>query len=385
MGTAKQPIVVRVVEEERATIVTPTGNPNAALVIRGDYSWFWGLEFTSTSMDTATVNAAAVFVGGIAGQMATGNKLINCIIHDATGNGMGDQTDAEGTEVSGCLIYYNGRKTDNRNYAYGIYGQNGGSSKVYRDNVVMFNYGGYAFHMYTESGTVDSIRLSHNIVFSTSGGSANMMFSEASGSAGIIVDTNYFWGSSPEHLLYQERKAMLSPILRGNYFMNGRVSFRESTTGRLFFGNVLYGARPQLTSSGREAGLVSESDLVGNVLLDPAATKTRPRQQQVVVRPNPYEKGRGHIVVYNWTMADSVRVDLSRVVPPGWDYVVRDVQDYYGDPLATGNASSYVGTTLSLRGWRVPVPVSVPAAKRAFLHTGKEFGAFVVESRPPRR
>jgi hypothetical protein len=381
-GTAQRPIVVRAVPGARVIVETPAGDPNVALFIGGDYAWFWGIEFASANMDTNTVNAATVFVGGRdPGRPARGNRLINCILRDGTGNGLGDQTDAVGTQVIGCLIFHNGRKTDNRNYAYAIYGQNGGARKTYAENIVFHNFGGYAFHLYTESGTVDSIDVRHNIIFGTPGFSANVLFSEASGAAGIRLDSNYFYGAGPELTLYQERKAMLAPLIRGNYFMNGRLSLRATTVGRVMTGNRFYGNPPIVTASLGPDQTLDVRTVPGNTWFLAGTGTPRPGGVEVIVRRNPYEAKRAHVVVYNWDHRDKVSVDLSGVLSRGDRYEVRDAQNFFGAPLVAGR---YDGSPVAIpmNSSATMAPASFPARRGRPEHTSKEFGAFVLLPAP---
>jgi len=106
----------------------------------------------------------------------------------------------------------------------------------------------------------------------------------------------------------------------------------------------------------------------------PAAT---PTQTQVFVRPNQYEPGRAHVVVYNWGGQANVAVDLSGVLRIGDPYEIRNVQQVLGGPLVSG---IYSGGTVS-----IPMAAVTPAqpfggspdAPRA---TGPDFGVFLVTS-----
>lgn len=95
------------------------------------------------------------------------------------------------------------------------------------------------------------------------------------------------------------------------------------------------------------------------------------------VRPNRYEPGRAHIVVYNWPLASEVSIDLgSAGLRPGTRYQVLDVQDYFGIPVVSG---VYEGKPVAvpLRPRPVPPPVGNIQAPRPG-HTLPEFGVFVV-------
>lgn len=380
-GTPARPIVVKNYNGERVVLSVLPGNPNVTFFIKGDYTWYCGLEIMSATMDTVQVNAAAVFLAGRSpSEKAKGNKLINCVIHDATGNGVGDQHEAEGTEIYGCLIYYNGRKTNNSNYAYAIYGQNNGRLKVYSENFFFANYGGYALHMYTESGSVDSFRITHNAIFSGSGGSANMMFNEAGGASGISVDSNFFYGPSSSSTLYQERKAMIAPVIRGNVFANGRLSFRSSTLNRLFSGNICVGDPPILTTSGESDRPFDIRSVPGNTWYGQRGFPRKPGGVTSFIRKNKYDPKRANVIVYNWDSHESIRLDPSQILKKGQSFDLRDVQNFFGPPVLSGVYDGGM-LTLPMNRTAVATPVSYPSRKGKPQHTGKEFGAFVLTIR----
>jgi len=90
----------------------------------------------------------------------------------------------------------------------------------------------------------------------------------------------------------------------------------------------------------------------------------RPGGTKVFVRPNRYEPGRENVTVYNWDLKPDIEVDMHQVLTKGASYEVRNVLDYYGDPVAVGTYSG--------------APVKLPMTGTS---TGPEFNAFVVFSR----
>ena len=97
---------------------------------------------------------------------------------------------------------------------------------------------------------------------------------------------------------------------------------------------------------------------------------------QVFVRPNQYETGRGNIVIYNWQQLAAVPVDVSSILRGNDQYEVRNVQDFFGAPVLKG---TYQGGTLAIPMNAVTPPVPLggwPVA--APPPTGPEFNAFVV-------
>ena len=111
------------------------------------------------------------------------------------------------------------------------------------------------------------------------------------------------------------------------------------------------------------------ADYAGNVNL-----LTRPTGVVKFVRPNKYEQGRGHVVIFNWSGLSAVDVDLSSILMVGEAFEVRDAQNFFGPPIVTG---TYAGGTVSIpmtSTLMVP-PVGITPL---YFHTSSEFGAFVV-------
>jgi hypothetical protein len=111
-----------------------------------------------------------------------------------------------------------------------------------------------------------------------------------------------------------------------------------------------------------------------------AAIATAPTATQVFVRPNTYEAGRAFVVIYNFAHQNPVGVDLSTVLSPGAHYEIRNVQDVYGTPVASG---AYGGGTVAIpmNGVSPPKPVGRVAPAQA-PKTGPDFDVFLVTSAP---
>lgn len=105
----------------------------------------------------------------------------------------------------------------------------------------------------------------------------------------------------------------------------------------------------------------------------------RPDGMHVVVRPNAYERGRAHIVVYNWNASEFVEADVEAILPVNAKYEVRDVQNYFGAPIMSG---IYKGGTL-----RVPLTKGEVAPPVGYdftpASTAPEFNVFVLSSTLP--
>ena len=378
-GTRTRPIIVRAFMNERVLITTSAADD--LLKVNSNYTWYWGLELSNTHNPPGpTEDSGSLILVPTDGVAVAGNKFINCVLHDAMVSGFGDWTDADNTEIYGCLIYFCGRKVNNDNYGYAVYSQNDGGYKVYRDNFMMHNFGGYQAHLYTESATVDSFWLARN-VFTANVTPSSVMVSGNNGVSGIVLDSNYFYGPNFSDDLFRERKGLDYPVIRGNWFMRGRLDFRSSTVGRILAGNTIYGNQPIVTTSGAadQTWDTSGTAAAGNTWFMSAGTPPKPTTDRVFVNKNIYEPGRANIIIYNWSGKDSVRVDISSVVPVGAKFVVRDAQNFNGPSIMD---ALYKGGTIALpmKGLPIATPVSAPPLLGVPKHSGPEFGTFIILS-----
>jgi hypothetical protein len=100
-----------------------------------------------------------------------------------------------------------------------------------------------------------------------------------------------------------------------------------------------------------------------------------PTITKVVVRANPYERGRANIVVYNWGQQSSVSVDLSNIVPLNAQYQIRNVQDWFGTPVVSG---TYTGGSVTIPMISVAPPVPIGMTSSRSPSTGTAFNTYVV-------
>jgi hypothetical protein len=395
-GTSTAPVVVRQYPGERATI-------DGQLVVRGSYSTFWGFELMSSV--TAPGNVAGLGVFG------PGTRIINLVIHDHGGNGIGTWAEGPNTEIYGNLVYNNGRQRVVPNFAHGIYGQNSSGTKWVRENIV-FNQFGYGLHFYAEGGALQGIHLEGNVVFqngtpATSRGEPNLELGGANPASGARVVGNLIYKSSGEGtnawVGYNEGTQNQDLVLRDNYIVGGSPALRlrkwsqVSASGNTFVGtaelvNVL-GSRSGFSwSSNRhyrtptarawtaDNAAYTFADWVNRAGIGSSdAASTSPSGVYVVVQPNRYEPGRGHVTVYNWSGQGSVAADLSQVLTPGQRFEVRNAQDYFGTPAVSG---TYSGGSVSLPMTAVAPPRPVGGSIATLASTGTKFHSFVVVPLP---
>lgn len=134
-----------------------------------------------------------------------------------------------------------------------------------------------------------------------------------------------------------------------------------------------------------ELGFVNWTNTYG-FDLNSTYTTNLPTANVVVVRPNKYEVGRGHIVVFNWQSNSTVSVDISSLgLTNGQRFEVRDAQNYLGTPCLTTNynaAQPTISLPLTLTNMTVLTsvgdinPATFPS--NPDVHTSPLFNVFVV-------
>jgi hypothetical protein len=409
-GSPSAPVIVRAYPGERAVIDGRNGGAasSGVLTVNGGYVWFWGLEITNSNAAVTDVFGFNVFAPGV--------KFINCIVHDVSaGNAIWEG--AANTEVTGCLIYNTGYAAGagGGGYGHGIYTQSiDPNTNLFRQNILYNNYG-WGFHAYAEGGHIQGLTLTDNISFGNGiptgqarpgffigggpaqarrvtmlrnssymiasvGGGRSIELGWGSQNADVDFEDNWMTGGDPGFHLNNWTTA----IVKNNRF-NSRTGIAVDVDGAVggytWQNNKWWGPDLSWGDKWRKdnigfawAGWRSATGLGSSDV----ATAGAPTSNWIRTAANPYEAGRGTVVVYNWTKAATVSVDLSGIVPAGRAFEVRNVQQPFGPAVATGVGGGIVSLPMvgvqpptPLRGWSVSIPV-----------TGPEFQAFVVVPAP---
>lgn len=387
-GNYRQPITIRQCPHERATI-------DGALTIYGRWAVYWGFEVMNSNPDRVTRDRP----GGVT-MYGPDTKCINLIVHD-TGGGFGCWLPARSAELAGCLIYHNGWQGlgNDRGHGHAVYTQNDSATKRILDNI-MFDQYGYGIHAYAQASEIKNFHFEGNVSFNN--GSAtredyrynNILIGGFNPAVGITLISNCTYttlGRSGMNVqLNYSARHNKDLVCRDNYFVGGApVLLATEWDSAVLTGNTFAGIQ-SLIFLGLPANPAPAAAYQWNHNTYAAASNAAPFSFQrqalnlaewqhatgfdkdsqfqknlsgikVFVRPNQYEPGRAHIVVYNWERADSVAVDLAAVGPAGTQCAVVNVLDYFGPPVATG---TYGGP-----------PLRLPLIGTA---TGPEFNAFVV-------
>lgn len=354
-GTADRPIAVASYPGEHAVLDGGSHPESVVLRVDGAHTEIRDLEVTNSApSEPGRTRGTGVDVFG------AGTRLVNLIVHD-TGNGVGVWTPAVGAEVYGCLIYSVGWEADDRGHGHSIYIQNDTETKRVVDNV-MFGSHSYGVHAYTSLGQINNLHFEGNIAFDhgtpspVSGAKANFLVGGTPIAHAPVLLFNYAyypWRSTGRNADVGYIAGCVNATLRGNYLAGGTPIVLTRCT------NVE----------------MSDNHFIGDVDASTAARfpaneyrNDRPAEPAVFVRPNRYERGRGHVAVFNWGRRATVRLDVSALhLQRGEAFEVRDVRDYFGPPVATGSGGR---DAIDL-----PVP-RLPGAAGA--GDPAEFAAFVV-------
>jgi hypothetical protein len=410
VGTASRPMVLRQYPGERATI-------NGSLTVNGANAWYWGFEVTN-NLPSRQSTIAGPFGGprkwGI-NVNGPNTKFINLVVHDAD-SGFGFWSPAENAEIYGCLIYNNGWQGPDRGHGHGIYTQNQNGTKHLGDNII-FNQFDMGIQAYgSSSAFVQGFSVDGNIVFNNgviSAGSQradNILFGYPGSISGLQLDSNYTYHTPSAESGYSRIGWSFGgfnkdAVITNNYWIGGyfstdlwnwdSVTFSYNTayatrgtilgltatnnqqitnytfTGNSFYGSALFSYNGQVLKS-------SEWQRATHLDLNSQVHPGRPQGPWTFVRGNRYESGRANIVIYNWDLASSVAVDLSKVLTAGTPYEIRDAENFYGPPVVAG---TYGGgpVQIPMNNLVVANPVgNVPVTPK---HTAPEFGAFVLFSK----
>ena len=423
-GTSDAPIIVRAVPGERVIIDKAAANvlKQPALKVKGPWVWFWGIEVMNSSPDRRRHSPYSgqdePWRGSGVDVYAPNVKLINMIFHD-NGHGIWDKQDM--TEVHGSLFFYNG----NNKREHALYIGNSTGTKYITDNIV-FAQGGYGIlgHSDSSSSSQKGLHLEGNITFNNGMLTAddqrtgNIQVGGVKGvSAERVVITNNYVYNDPgnadnknngirlgyEDMLNRDVKLLdnyvvsKSPVrlwwwenvdFKGNtIYSNDEVLELKIPRGinskgyRWDFNTYFSDSNVRLMFA-NDSGAVSFSQWRGTTGFDAHSQlmADRPSGINVFVRPNRYEPGRAHIVIYNWDLRDSVAVDLNSILVRGTQFEIRDAQNYFGEPVLSG---VYHGGALQLPTRLFKVTAPVGNVERMPVHTAPRLLVFVVE--PVRR
>lgn len=393
-GAESNPIIVRQFPGEKATLdcrlVTETGAGTECLLIKSVHTWYWGFEITNSTpvrraqTPGSTANPRGL---GVQGQGGLGTKLINLIIHDV-GTSL-FESQRSGIEVYGTIAYNSGWEGPDRSHGPGFYVRNRSDSprKLIRDNIVFQHYRQGLQGYGTFPNVFSNFLVEGNVFFNNGIGSdgfhRNLMFgNENTDHRDNVFRENFTYFStgsgSGANTLGSVAGGCQGLAVLGNVFSHGpgRAALEVyncagvEVSGNLFFGETSV----QPLGSATKAGNADfQSRFPANTYYGGGAGP--PRGLAVFLRPNQYEPGRAHLIVYNWARLSEVLIDVtSLAIAPGERYQIRSAQNYFGRALS----GSYRGgpVPVTMEGWEAARPIGYERAELP--PTLPEFGVFVL-------
>jgi hypothetical protein len=391
-GTVKNPIIFR-------------GTPGRRVVVEGSfrvytpYTWLWGLEITDPT-------ALSEF-GGI-DMLAEGVRVINNVIHDQRGKiGIGAWQTGKGQVIYGNIVY---KQLPKQNNPHNLYIQNDFAHMGYKyvvNNMFLDSRdatdGAYNVHAYTESSLITGLWFEQNV--SKNGvfliGGFNLPAQHE------VVKQNYFYRSPvqfgyrrPTQVRFQYNYLGRSELVT-QYFWGAGESLYKQSAPNIYSNNEIYlpPAAPHIDfstsaflgpercdgcakirpvdifdqntySAPFKARFYADNRNLGVLGMEgwrnaTAAAGKRfdgnskivrpPRETKAVILKNDYEPTRANLVVYNWSNAAKVRIDLGSFLHFGQRFTIYDAKKVFQTPALGG---IYTG----------PIELSL----------GNEFGAFVI-------
>jgi hypothetical protein len=405
-GNSTQAIVVIGYPGQRAVIDGNTGvEADGALTINGSYTRYERFTVTNSYKGRVVGGSLPVIICGGVEIFGAHNQLVNLLIYDNIGNGIGFWSTATESVIDGCLIFNNGYQGSDRGHGHGIYTQNATGTKYMRDNII-FNGFQYGIHAYTEGGSIKGFQMEGNVLFNNGilqrNGTlkSNILIGGLQPADRVVVDGNHLFQSTNVSRNLELGYSVIneSATVRDNTIINGNIAAMVNKWKNITFtGNTVIGASMLVgvdsqgvdytvyqwnnnTYHGAAAAPFSERtwdswrSLTG---FDTNSTwqKTMPATNVIVVRKSKSVAGRANIVVYNWQKLTKMDVDVSGVIASGGQYEVHDAQNPLGNAVLSGTLS---GTKISIPLGQTAIQLPNGTVANNPTHTPTEFNVFVL-------
>jgi hypothetical protein len=371
-GEEGAPVTIRAWPGDRVTLDADGATDDPVMQIYHQWMVIRDLEITNSDEDRRAPRETGIYVGG--DHVVLANLTIHDVGSGVSGGRMASEDDQEGTdiEVYGTIFYNNGWLEEDRGHGHHTYLTNRDSITILQENILFYAYS-FGVHNYSYGDThyVRNNLLVGNVWFLNGVPGGRLSDGCMIGHDGtrvvsdILLRENFGWS-----MAIDDRNVRLGwdtpnedATLTDNYIV-GRTIFQNEWTGIEMSGNTFIGPVEG----------VDTSSYTDNTYLD-----APPTTNHVVLRPNRYEPGRAHIIVYNWEGLESVAVDPSEIMPPGTAFEVRNAQNFYGAPVLEG---TYDGgeILLPMTGLDIALPIGDPDAIGPEERTGRDFNVFVLRA-----
>jgi len=361
-GNASNWITIRPYQNERVIV-------NGQMRLSGSYLRVMNLEsVNNTSRDRNNTV-------GTVGFDCLGNyqEIINCMIRDHD-QGITTSRVYTGHLYYGNLIYFNGWNTG---WGHGTYPQNNaGNIKTFRDNMFFDNFG-YGIHCYGGSGDVSDFTIEQNICFENGAprgiAATNILIGGSSGMDGLIFRNNrtYMREGTFEgrtQVGYGTGNQALDVNIYDNYLVSPRdcLVFVDVTITR-FDGNTIIG---WANSAGLDVW--TNNTNISPHPSDPVVYPTT--GSHITLTGNEYDANRAHLAIYNWTLGNTIAVDVSSLFSNGSVIDVHNAQDYFNDIQELTVSGGNITINMQAANRTIASPVGWSAPAKSF----PQFGAFVL-------
>jgi hypothetical protein len=274
------------------------------------------------------------------------------------------------------VVYFNGwQGKSGVGEGFGIRTTNRTESRLIRENIV---FDQFAVGLLAYGLGIDNLTIEGNVLFNN-GRLSNLFDRQAligGGSHNLVFNQNMTFytediGIKGEGVNAGMGGGCVGARFSENYLTGGNPLNLTTCQPTAMRGNTLYGMLS-----------VNDKTYPGNVLVSTATDRQAAMSGvKVFVRPSQYAPGRATVVIYNWSRAAEVSVDLTRAaLKPGDRFEIRDAQNYFAPPVArlTYGDSRVV---VPMKGYEIVKPIGT--VTRAPNHTAPEFGVFVIVPIPP--
>ncbi|HNS47722.1 MAG TPA: hypothetical protein PKH94_10815 [Bacteroidales bacterium] len=393
-GSKEKPIVVTPYQQDRviidgANLPHPVESDveSSAFGALGAYTDFVGLEITN-SREGFRVSAnirRALRVKSVI-QNAVGLRWINNVIHN-TGEGLGVFSACQDCELYGNIIFYNGwSHTGVRGHGEGMYLQNSANERRVADNIIFRQFDSGMIIYGTSNSKIDSFLIEGNVLFDN--GSLNddpngwgFLFGKNSTLTGpgkhYRIQHNYLYNSLDYRRSNNIDLGYQSGLDQVEFHHNYSVGYQAiryniPVTNLNSSHNTLVGGIGDVSRPQMEAG-------INNRIF---SGQQKPDKNEIFIRNNDYEKGRSHVIVYNWERKNSVSIPLDQTgLSLGQDFEVYDVQNLLSGPLYRSRYTD-INQLIDLPMDLLQVSLAIGNIPRTPVHTDLEFGVFLIKAVP---
>jgi hypothetical protein len=366
-GNTGNYITIKPYQDERVII-------NGQATITGSYVRLQGLEIVNNTSRNRSASTGTVGVDALGNY----NQIVNCIIRDHD-QGITTSKAVTGHVYYGNLLYFNGWDS---NQGHGMYPQNNaGNVKTIKRNIVFDNFG-YGLHCVGSNHSVDDFAIVENTGFDNGEprGAGYPAISNA-GSSGVSNSVVYgnmtynqtqYEGSGGATIgVGDTQNPATNASVYNNFVASTRygITFGDgSPTITRFDGNTVYGWLSPTNILSTWADNTNPSGHPSDPIVFPASGSN------IFLTSNEYDANRAQLTIYNWTLGNTVDVDVSAIFGASGTVKAYNVQDYPTDVQTLTITAGVITVNMQAANRTVATPVGWTAPATTF----PQFGCLVL-------